>query len=330
MTRRHLGVPRTATVLALTALALSVLFSLALGSRAIGPAALWQAAQGLGDEHTRAVLATRIPRTLCGLLAGAALAVSGAAIQVATRNPLGDPGVLGLTSGAAAGIVLVATSATLAPLGLVGGAFTGALLATVAVLGLGSLGRGPDATRLLLAGAVVTTVAMALSQSLALRDQGAFDALRFWSAGSLSAGAALTAPVLVTAAAGALLLAGTSRGLDALALGDDAATALGQRPGLVRGLTFLAVALLTSAATAVTGPIAFVGLAVPHLARGLVGGGARALLACCLVLGPCVLLLADVAGRLVIRPSEVPVGVVTGLMGAPLLLAVVRRTRGAL
>lgn len=328
MTRRLTGVP--IALLALGALPVAVLLSLTLGSRAVGLDTLWQASRGVGDEHVRAVLATRIPRTLCGLLAGSALAVCGAAVQVATRNPLGDPGVLGLTSGAAAGIVLVTTSATLAPLGLVGGAFCGALLATVAVLALGSLGRGPDSTRLLLAGAVVTAVAMALSQSLALRDQGAFDALRFWSAGSLSAGAALTPPVLVTAGLGALLLAGTSRGLDALALGDDAATALGQRPGLVRGLTFLAVALLTSAATAVTGPIAFVGLAVPHIARAVAGSSARALLACCLVLGPAVLLVADVLGRLVARPSEVPVGVVTGLLGAPLLLTVVRRARGSL
>lgn len=328
MTRRLTGVP--IALLALGALPVAVLLSLTLGSRAVGLDTLWQASRGVGDEHVRAVLATRIPRTLGGLLAGSALAVSGAAVQVATRNPLGDPGVLGLTSGAAAGIVLVTTSATLAPLGLVGGAFCGALLATVAVLALGSLGRGPDSTRLLLAGAVVTAVAMALSQSLALRDQGAFDALRFWSAGSLSAGAALTPPVLVTAGLGALLLAGTSRGLDALALGDDAATALGQRPGLVRGLTFLAVALLTSAATAVTGPIAFVGLAVPHIARAVAGSSARALLACCLILGPAVLLVADVLGRLVARPSEVPVGVVTGLLGAPLLLTVVRRARGSL
>lgn len=312
------------------ALAAAVVVSLALGSKTIPVDGLWQAVRGQGDEYTRTVLASRVPRTLCGLLAGSALASSGAAVQVATRNPLGDPGVLGLTSGAAAGIVLVTTSATLAPLGLVGGAFAGSLVATVAVLGLGSLGRGPDSTRLLLGGAVVTAVAMAFSQTLALRDQGAFDALRFWSAGSLAAGAALTWPVLVTAAVGALLLAGTSRGLDALALGDDAATALGQRPGVVRGLTFLAVALLTSAATAVTGPIAFVGLAVPHLARALAGSSARLLLVVCALLGPVVLLLADVAGRLVVRPNEVPVGVVTALIGAPLLLTVVRRAKGAL
>lgn len=313
-----------------TTVVLAVLVSLALGSKSIPLEELWPALHGRGDEYTRTVLASRVPRTLCGLLAGSALASSGAAVQVATRNPLGDPGVLGLTSGAAAGIVLVTTSAALSPLGLVGGAFVGALLATVAVLGLGSLGRGPDSTRLLLAGAVVTACAMAFAQALALRDQRAFDALRFWSAGSLSAGAALTWQVLLTAAAGAVLLAGTSRGLDALALGDDAATALGQRPGLVRGLTFLAVALLTSAATAVTGPIAFVGLAVPHLARSVAGSSARVLLAVCALLGPVVLLLADVAGRLVARPSEVPVGVVTALMGAPLLLTVVRRARGAL
>lgn len=311
-------------------LAVACLLSLALGSRAIGPSALLAALRGHGDPYVREVLATRIPRTLCGLVAGAALASSGAAIQTVTRNPLGDPGVLGLTSGAAAGIVTVTSIAGLSGIGLVGGAFLGAAVATVAVMALGSFGRGPDSTRLVLAGAVVTAVATAYAQAVSLRNQAAFDALRFWSAGSLSAGGSLTWPVLaVLAVAGAALFA-LGRGLDALALGDDAATTLGQNPALVRGLTLAAVALLTAAATAVTGPIAFIGLAAPHVARRLTHGSTRTLVGLCCLLGPAILLLADVLGRLVLRPSEVPVGVVTGLLGAPLLLAVVRRARGAL
>lgn len=334
MARRRPGTPAASPVLVAGALVFvlvgACLASLALGSKQVPIGSLVAAAQGRGDLYTTAILDTRWPRTLCGLLAGAALAVSGATIQTVTRNPLGDPGVLGLTSGAAAGVVTVSTVAGVAPLGLVGGSFAGALLATVAVLGLGSLGRGRDALRLLLAGAVVTAVATAWAQSVALRDQGAFEALRFWSAGSLSNGAALSWPVLATAAVGALLLAAVSRGLDALALGDDTATSLGQDPARIRALAFLAVALLTAAATAVVGPISFVGLATPHLARALVGSASRAVLLCSLALGPVLVLLADVAGRIVERPSEVPVGVVTGLLGAPLLLLVVRRAKGAL
>lgn len=319
-----------AVALAVVVLGMACVMSLTLGGRLLPLDELWRAATGHGDPWSTAIWHTRVPRTLCGLLAGAALATAGTAIQTATRNPLGDPGVLGLTSGAALGVVLVSTVSALAWLGLVGGAFVGALAASAAVLGIGSLGRGPDATRLLLAGAVVTAVTMAATQTLALTHQGAFDALRYWSAGSLGATVSPDWPVLATAAVGATLLFSLSRGLDALALGDEAASSLGQRPGLVRGLTFLAVALLTAAATAVTGPIAFIGLAVPHLSRALVGSSARRVLGCSLLVGPALLLLADVAGRLVARPSEVPVGVVTGLVGAPLLLAVVRRARGAL
>lgn len=316
-------------LVAVGCLTAAVLASLTLGSKSVGLGELVRAARGLGPEHIRAVLQTRWDRTMCGLFAGAALAAAGGAVQTVTRNPLGDPGVLGLTSGAAAGVVAVG-AATSTPLGMVGGAFAGALVATAAVLALGSLGRGPDVTRLLLAGAVVTAVATAAAQAVALRDAGAFDALRFWSAGSLSSGAALSWPIIATALLGALVLLGVGRGLDAVALGDDSAAALGQHPDRIRGLTFLAVALLTAAATAVTGPIAFVGLAVPHLARALVGSTTRTLLVCCAVLGPVVLLVADVLGRLVARPGEVPVGVVAGLLGAPVLLGVVRRARGAL
>lgn len=312
------------------AVLVTCLLSLGLGSKVIALPDLLAAASGGGDEHVRAVLDSRVPRTLCGLLAGSALATSGGAIQAVTRNPLGDPGILGLASGAAAGVVTVTTVAGAAPLGLVGGAFAGALVATLVVLALGNLGRDSDGTRLLLAGAVVTAVSIAFTQAIALRDQAAFEALRFWSAGSLSGGASITTPVLVTLLVGAVLLAFCTRGLDALALGDTTATALGHRPGLVRMTTFLAVALLTAAATAVTGPIGFVGLAVPHVARALVGSSTRTVLACCVLLGPVVLLLADVLGRVVLRPEEIPVGVVTALLGAPLLLAVVRRARGAL
>lgn len=318
-----------ATALVAVVLGITCVLSLVLGSKAIGLRDLVEAIHSGGDPHVREVLAARVPRTLCGLVAGAALASSGAAIQTVTRNPLGDPGVLGLTSGAAAGIVTVTSLSGLAGLQLIGGAFTGAVVAMVAVMALGSFGRGPDATRLVLAGAVITAVAVAYSQAVSLRHQAAFDALRFWSAGSLAAGGSLGWPVTVLAVAGTGLFA-LGRGLDAVALGDEVAAGLGHHPALVRALTLTAAALLTAAATALTGPIAFIGLAAPHLARRCTSGSTRALIGMCCVLGPALLLLADVLGRLVLRPAEVPVGVVTGLLGAPLLLAVVRRSRGVL
>lgn len=318
-----------ATALVAVVLGITCVLSLALGSKAIGFRDLVEAIHSGGDPHVREVLAARVPRTLCGLVAGAALASSGAAIQTVTRNPLGDPGVLGLTSGAAAGIVTVTSLSGLAGLQLIGGAFTGAVVATVAVMALGSFGRGPDATRLVLAGAVITAVAVAYSQAVSLRHQASFDALRFWSAGSLAAGGSLGWPVTVLVVAGTGLFA-LGRGLDAVALGDEVAAGLGHRPALVRALTLTAAALLAAAATALTGPIAFIGLAAPHLARWLTPGSTRALIGVCCLLGPTLLLLADVLGRLVLRPAEVPVGVVTALLGAPLLLAVVRRSRGVL
>lgn len=319
-----------ATALVAVVLGITCVLSLALGSKAIGLSDLVEAIHSGGDLHVREVLAARVPRTLCGLVAGAALASSGAAIQTVTRNPLGDPGVLGLTSGAAAGIVTVTSIPGLAGLQLVGGAFAGAAVATVAVMVLGSFGRGTDATRLVLSGAVTTAVAVAYSQAVSLRHKAAFDALRYWSAGSLAVGDFLDWwPVVVIAVAGAGLFA-LGRGLDAVALGDEVAAGLGHHPARVRALTLTAVALMTAAATAITGPIVFVGLAAPHMARRLARGSARALIGLCCLIGPVLMLLADVIGRLVLRPAEVPVGVVTALLGAPLLLAVVRRSRGVL
>lgn len=322
--------PLFATTVVTVVLCVTCVLSLVLGSKAIGLTELVEALQTGGDSHVREVLAARVPRTLCGLVAGAALASSGAAIQTVTRNPLGDPGVLGLTSGAAAGIVTVTSIPMLAGLQLVGGAFAGAAAATVAVMVLGSFGRGPDATRLVLAGAVTTAVAIAYCQAVSLRDKAAFDALRYWSAGSLAVGDSIGWWPVAVIAVGGLGLFALGRGLDAVVLGDEVAAGLGHHPALVRALTLTAVALLTAAATAITGPIVFVGLAAPHLARRLTRGSAPALIGLCCLIGPVLILLADVIGRLVLRPAEVPVGVVTALLGAPLLLTVVRRSRGVL
>ncbi|WP_409484258.1 FecCD family ABC transporter permease [Arsenicicoccus dermatophilus] len=321
--------PLHATALA-GALLLAVGASLALGSRPVSLPELAGAARGLGDEHVRAVWATRVPRTGVGLVCGAALAAAGSALQTATRNPLGDPGMLGLSAGASAGIVTVITLSGASDLGLVGGAFAGALLATAAVMLLGAGGREPSGARLLLAGAVVSAALTAGSQAVSLRSPAAFEALRYWGAGSLSGATGVTWPVLAALGAGLLGLVATGRGLDALALGDETAASLGHRPARLRALVLTAVAALTAATVALAGPVAFVGLAVPHLARALAGGSARRQLLVSAALGPVVLLGADVLGRVVARPGEVPVGVVTAVLGGPLLLGLLRRRRGVL
>lgn len=314
--------------IAVAALAAACALSLGIGGNPASPGELLAAALGRGDPYTQAIMATRVPRTLAGLVAGAALACSGVALQAATRNPLGDPGMLGIAGGASAGVVTLTLLAGGGAGGTVGGALAGALAATAAVLALGAPGRGEGGVRTLLAGAVITALAMAYTQAVAMRSLGAFETIRFWSAGSLAV-RGIEWPPLAAAAVGAALLAACAHGLDGLALGDDAAAALGHRPGRVRLAAFLGSALLTAAATAVVGPIAFLGLAVPHLAASLTGAGVRARLACSVVLGPAVLLLADVLGRVIAHPAEVPVGVMTAILGAPVLLWVVRRSRAA-
>lgn len=329
---RRVVVALPALVVAGLALVVAVLVSLAVGSNLVPLPELLAAARGHGDPYVQTLLDARVPRTLTGLLAGAALAIAGTCAQVATRNALADPGILGITTGASAGIVTVTSAATgladgsaAGGLGLIGGALLGAVAATVAVMALGAAGRETEGTRLLLGGAVVTAVTLAYSQATALRSPAAFEALRYWSAGSLAGSAGVPVLMLVAvlvAAAGAFL---AGRALDALALGDETASTLGHRPALTRAVVLLLVALLAAAATALTGPIAFVGLAVPHIARTLVGAGTLRQLTAGALIGPAVLLLADSLGRVVARPGEVPVGVVTAVLGAPLLLVLLHR-----
>lgn len=314
--------------LAVAVLALLVLASLGLGVRAIAPGQVWQAlvdpASGVVDHQV--VREQRLPRTLIGVLAGAALGVAGLLGQAITRNPLADPGLLGLNAGAAVGIVAAAVFAGVgSPLASVWFAFAGAALAAVVVF---AVGRG-EPVRLALAGAAVTALLVPLTTLLLLRDVAAFEQLRAWSVGALTA----RGPEVITALAplvllGLVLALPLARRLDGLALGDDVARALGQSVGLTRGVASLAIVLLAGTATALAGPIALVGLAVPHAARRLVGLGHRWLLPLCAVLGAALLLLADVAGRF-LAAGELEAGVVAALLGAPVLVAVARGRRVA-
>ncbi|WP_129336490.1 FecCD family ABC transporter permease [Cellulomonas endophytica] len=329
---RH-GRPAALALGLLAALALLVLavgLSVAVGSRSVPLGAVWSALVAPDGSFVSTVVASRVPRTVLGLLVGAALAVAGALVQGLTRNPLGDPGLLGVNAGAATSVVLVSalvgTTAGRTPWAAV----PGALAAAVVVHLVGAGGRSVSPVRLVLAGAAVSAVLGAVIQSLVLARPETFDTYRFWVLGSLAGRTpevvAQVAPFIAVGLVLALVLA---RPLDALALGDEAATALGLRPGLTRVVGLLAATLLVAGAVAAAGPIAFVGLAVPHVVRGLTGPDHRWLVPYCAVLGPVLLLGSDVVGRVVARPGEIVVGAVTAFVGAPFLVAAVRRGRVA-
>jgi iron complex transport system permease protein len=309
----------------------AVLASLALGAGDVGPLRALAVLTGSGDDDARfAVLQLRVPRTLVAVAVGAALGTAGAVLQAASRNPLAEPGLLGVSAGASFAVVLViaagASAATLGPWVAVLGAGTGCLLA----LGAARLrGTGDDPVRLVLAGAALSGLLGAGTSVVLLLDQRTADEVRFWTVGSVAGRdlgtLAQVGPVL--AAGGLLLALLAARPLSALALGDAAARGLGHHPARARLTAMAGVALLVGGAVAAAGPIAFVGLVVPFLARALVGPDLRRVLPVCLLLGPAVVLVADVVSRLLVRPYEMPLGVVTALLGAPVLVAVVRSAR---
>ncbi|WP_431908607.1 FecCD family ABC transporter permease [Micromonospora carbonacea] len=330
-TTRGLGRRAAVTLGAAAVLALAVLASFALGSRPLAPGAVWHALVAPdGGDATTIVRELRLPRTTLGLLVGLALAVAGVLFQALTRNPLAEPRILGISAGASFGVVLaiaVFGVGTLA--GYVWFGIAGALAAGLAVFAVANRARdGASPVTLALTGAALDASLGALVYALLSIDARTFEEYRFWVVGGLTGrGVGVAGQVLPFVLAGLVLAALVARGLDALALGDDVARGLGHRVGLVRLGGGAAGVLLTGAAVAAAGPIAFVGLAVPHLARALVGADHRWTLAVAALLGPALLLAADVAGRLVAPPGEVPAGVVTALVGAPLLAFLVRRAR---
>ncbi|MFG1944001.1 FecCD family ABC transporter permease [Nonomuraea sp. NPDC048826] len=321
---------RSGWLLALVAaLAVTCVLSVVVGARTIAPATVWDAFAHFSgtDEHT-IVRELRVPRTVLGLLAGAALGVSGAILQAVTRNPLADTQILGMNSGAALFVVFA-----IGVLGLTGiwsyvwFAFAGVAVATVLVYALGSIGReGATPLRLTLAGVALGAVLEGASAAIRLLKPRAFDYLRFWDVGTLAGRpmtiAAAVAPFVL---AGLGLAAAAARSLNAVALGDDLARTLGAHVVRTRVLSVLSVTLLTGAATAAVGPIGFVGLMVPHAVRRIVGPDQRWILAYTVICAPILLLGADIAGRVLMRPGELQAGIVTAFLGAPVLIWLIRR-----
>lgn len=306
--------------------------SLAWGVREVPLHTVWQALWDpvAGDNDMSVVRDQRVPRTLLGLLAGAALGLAGALLQGLTRNPIADPGLLGVNSGASLAVVFA-----IAVLGLgdlhqfVWFAYLGAGVATVVVYGAASLGwEGPTPVRLALLGAAVTASTTALIMLVLTTDRSVLEDYRFWSVGSLvNRDPALALTVAPGLLLGAVLALVSGRFLNAMALGEDVARGLGQHVGRGQARVVLAAVLLAGSAVALVGPIAFVGLVVPHAARALVGPDYRRILPVAALLGPLLLLTADVAGRLVVRPSELEAGLMVAAVGAPALVWLVRRSR---
>jgi iron complex transport system permease protein len=283
-----------------------------------------------GSDAHAVVRELRLPRTALGALVGAALGAAGALMQGTTRNPLAEPGLLGINAGAAFAVVVAiryagATSTEAFALFAV----AGAAVAAVAVFALGAASRGgPTPVRLALAGAVLTALLVSLTSALLVFDAQTLDEFRFWIVGSI-AGRDPKVPlaILPVVAAGLVIALGCGRSLNTLALGDDVARGLGQRVGRARAVASVGFVLLAGAAVAAAGPIAFVGLAVPHVARGLVGPDYRWIVPYSIVVGAALLLGADALGRVVARPAELQVGIVTALAGAPCFVWLVRRRK---
>lgn len=280
-----------------------------------------------GSEGDLIIRTLRVPRALIAALVGAALAVAGAIIQGLTRNPLSDPGILGIEAGAALAVVgsvffLGASSLTTYALF----AFAGAALSAVVVYGLGTLGGGMNPMKLVVAGAALAALLSSLTTAVLIFNQRTLEEIRFWLAGSVAGrDLGLLLQVSPYVAAGLLLAFALSRQITALTLGEDVATGLGQRTAWVKGLSVAAVVLLAGSAVAVAGPVGFVGLVVPHVARFFVGVDYRWILPYSALLGATLLVSADIAARVVLRPQELPVGIMTALVGAPFFIYLARK-----
>ena len=330
MLRNHaIGMPTAAVLLGAV-----VFMSMRYGALHIDAGTVWDAVWSYDrTDHAQVVVRElRLHRTMIGAVAGASFAVSGAIIQGVTRNPLGAPGILGVNAGAAFAIVVAIYVAGIGtPAGYVWFAFAGASGATLLVYAVASAGAGGvTPVKLAVSGAVISALLGSWTAALLLLDMDTLDQARFWLAGSISGRGTEEASLLLPVVGVAMLAAlAMGRHVNALSLGAETAVGLGQRTGVVQAGSGLVVVALAGSGVALAGPVAFVGLAVPHIVRSVVGHDYRWIVLYSLFVGPCLLLGADVIGRLVAAPSELPAGVVSAALGAPFLVYLVRRMRSA-
>lgn len=314
----------------LIALALFVALSVTVGTREVAWTDILAAINGQTESIGQAAVTVRIPRTVLAVLAGGALALAGAVMQGVTRNPLADPGILGVNAGAALAVVVgVAWFNISSAEAYLWSALLGAGCATLFVYRVGSLGPGgATPLKLTLAGAATSVACASLIIAVVLPRNDIAGGIQSWQVGGVG-GATFDRiiPALPFMAAGFAISLLSARKLNSLALGDDLAATLGERVATARVAASLGAVLLCGATTALCGPIGFVGLVVPHLCRLLAGVDYRWLLPFATVGGACLLLAADVIGRIVARPAEIEVSIITALIGAPFFIWIVRRQR---
>ena len=309
-------------------LALCLLASVRFGAAKIGTWDVISAFTSYDSSEDDLIIRTlRVPRALIAGLVGAALAVAGAIIQGLTRNPLADPGILGIEAGAAlavVGSVFLLGASSLMTYALF--AFVGGALAAVVVYALGTLGGGMNPMKLVVAGAAMAALLSSLTTAVLILNQRTLEEIRFWLAGSVAGrDLSLLLQVLPYVGVGLLLAFVLGRQITTLTLGEDVATGLGQRTGWVKAGSAVAVVLLAGSAVAIAGPIWFVGLVIPHVTRFFVGVDYRWILPYSALLGAVLLVVADIAARVVLRPQELPLGVMTALVGAPFFIYLARK-----
>nr|WP_246262850.1 iron ABC transporter permease [Arthrobacter mobilis] len=317
----------------MTVLLAACLASLAFGARPVGIGALLEAFTAFDPANgDHAVVHSRIPRTVTGLLAGAALGLAGAAMQGVARNPLADPGILGVNAGASLAVVTGIYAFGITQLsGYIWLAFLGAAAAAAVVYTIASLGReGATPVKLALAGAALSAGLGSLLHAVLVTSRDTLESFRFWQVGSLSGRDwDAVGQVLPFLLAGLLVTGCTGRLLNNLALGDDAARGLGQQVALSRAVSALGIVVLCGSATALAGPIAFVGLVIPHVVRAFTGPDYRRILPLSALLAPALLLGADTLGRVIALPGEVQAGIMTAAVGAPVFIWLVRSRKAA-
>ncbi|MFG2384472.1 FecCD family ABC transporter permease [Streptomyces avermitilis] len=322
---RTVGLLVSVVILVLVALA-----SIAIGAKELPLDQVWHGLFHNSGTYADVVVGERRSRTVLGLLVGAALGLSGAVLQALTRNPLADPGLLGINAGASAAVVTAITYFGVTTLsGYVWFAFFGAAVVGALVWFLGG-SRGATPVRLALAGTAISAALYGYLQAVMIMDDAALGKMRFWTVGSLaSATDSVIMQVLPFLVVGTVLALALARPLNAMAMGDDTARALGANLNRTRALSMAAATVLCGAATAACGPIVFVGLMVPHVVRSFTAPDLRWILPYATVLSPVLLLGADVVGRIVARPAELQVGIVTAIIGGPVFIYLVRRRRTA-
>ncbi len=311
-------------------LVVAALLSLAIGSRSIPLGTVVDVLLHPDGSDTSTIIhGLRIPRTVLAIAVGLALGIAGALMQGHTRNPLADPGLLGVEAGAAFAVVIgIYVFGVTSLTGYAWFSLVGAGLASAAVFAIGSTRGGPDPVSLVLAGTAVSALLYALTQTIVLRDIDTLDEFRFWAVGSVAGrGTDVFWQVLPFIVVGLLLAALSASTLNLLQLGDDVAASLGMHPMRHKVIGVLGVMMLTGAATAACGPIGFVGLVVPHVARFFAGVDYRWIIPYSAFIGSLLVVLADIVGRLIVRPGELQVGIVMALIGGPVFVLLVRRTR---